>query len=125
MALKENVAKLLDEQVNKELYSAYLYLAFADYYEERGLKGFANWYMIQVQEEVSHAKILRRYLLDNGAKVTLSAIAAADVALCRRRRASQEGPRPRAVRDRLDQRAATPPPRTPATSAPCSCSTGS
>ena len=80
MALKENVAKLLDEQVNKELYSAYLYLAFADYYEERGLKGFANWYIIQVQEEVSHAKILRRYLLDNGAKVTLSAIAAADVA---------------------------------------------
>ena len=80
MALDPKVAKLLDEQVNKELYSAYLYLAFANYYEERGLKGFANWYIIQVQEEVSHAKILRRYLLDNGATVTLSAIEAAEVA---------------------------------------------
>ncbi len=74
MALNEKVADILNKQVNKELYSAYLYLTFADYYEDRGLKGYANWYMIQVQEEVAHAKILRRYLLDNDAKVTLEAI---------------------------------------------------
>ena len=35
---------ILNEQINAELYSAYLYLTFADYYEDRGLKGFANWY---------------------------------------------------------------------------------
>ena len=55
MALDAKVGDLLNTQVNKELYSAYLYLTFADYYEGRGLKGFANWYMVQVEEEVSHA----------------------------------------------------------------------
>ena len=75
MALDSKVADILNVQINKELYSAYLYLDIADYYEDRGLKGFANWYMVQVEEEVAHAKILRRYLLDNGCKVTLEAIA--------------------------------------------------
>ncbi len=75
MALDSKVADILNAQINKELYSAYLYLEIADYYEGRGLKGFANWYMIQVQEEVAHAKILRRYLLDNDCKVTLEAVA--------------------------------------------------
>ncbi len=74
MALESKVAKLLNNQINKELYSAYLYLTMADYYEDRGLKGFANWYMVQVEEEVSHAKILRRYLLDNDYKPTMLAI---------------------------------------------------
>ena len=74
MAINENVAKVLEDQINKELYSAYLYLTFADYYEDRGLKGFANWYMIQVQEETDHAKALRRYLLDNDYKPTMEAI---------------------------------------------------
>ena len=50
------------------------YLSFADYYEERGLKGFANWYLIQAQEERDHALIMRNYLHSNGEKVTLSAI---------------------------------------------------
>ena len=68
MAMNENVAKVLEEQINKELYSAYLYLTFADYYEDRGLKGFANWYEIQVKEEVDHAMAMRRYLLDNDYK---------------------------------------------------------
>ena len=75
MALTTQVADLLNDQINKELYSAYYYFTFADYYEARGLKGFANWYMIQVEEELSHAKILRRYLLDNGVKVSMAAIA--------------------------------------------------
>ena len=44
------VYELLNDQINKELYSAYLYLSFADYYEEEGLEGFANWYEIQAQE---------------------------------------------------------------------------
>ena len=74
MALDAKVGDLLNTQVNKELYSAYLYLTFADYYEGRGLKGFANWHMVQVEEEVSHAKILRRYLLDNDYDVRMMAI---------------------------------------------------
>lgn len=78
MAMNDKLAELLNHQINEELYSAYLYLTFADYYEDRGLKGFANWYMIQVQEEVSHAKILRRYLLDNDVAVKMFAIAEPD-----------------------------------------------
>ena len=72
------LAELLNNQINEELYSAYLYLTFADYYEGRGLKGFANWYMVQVEEEMAHAKILRRYLLDNDADVKMLAIAQPD-----------------------------------------------
>ena len=78
MALDKSVAELMNKQINEELFSAYLYLTFADYYEDRGLKGFANWYMVQVQEEVSHAKILRRYLLDNDVQVKMLAIAEPD-----------------------------------------------
>lgn len=78
MALDKKVGDTLNAQINKELYSAYLYLTFADYYEDRGLKGFANWYMVQVQEEIAHAKILRRYLLDNDYQVKMAAIAEPD-----------------------------------------------
>lgn len=78
MAMNQKVAEVLENQINKELYSAYLYLTFADYYEDRGLKGFANWYMIQVQEEMDHAKALRRYLLDNDYTPTMEAIAKPD-----------------------------------------------
>lgn len=74
MALDPEVAGLMNTQINKELYSAYLYLTFADYYDRRGLKGYENWYMVQVQEELAHAKILRRYLLDNEVDVEMLAI---------------------------------------------------
>ena len=53
--LNEKVAQLINEQVNKEFYSAYLYLDFANYYASKGLAGFANWYKIQAQEERDHA----------------------------------------------------------------------
>ena len=56
--MNENVAKLLNEQVNKEFYSAYLYLDFANYYAEAGLDGFANWYRVQAQEERSRNAVL-------------------------------------------------------------------
>lgn len=72
------VYELINDQINKELYSAYLYLSFADYYEEEGLEGFANWYEIQAQEERDHALIFRNYLHDNGCQVKLGAIAAPD-----------------------------------------------
>ena len=72
------VYELLYDQINKELYSAYLFVSFADYYEEEGLTGFANWYMIQAAEERDLALKIRDYLHDNGCKVVLGAIAAPD-----------------------------------------------
>lgn len=76
--LDKKIAKLLNEQVNKELYSAYLYLDFANYYEDEGLDGFAHWYEIQAQEERDHAFSMRRYLIDNGCRVTFDQIAKPD-----------------------------------------------
>ncbi len=76
--MDKTVRKLLNQQINKELYSAYLYMTFADYYEEEGLKGYANWYMIQAAEERDHALILRNYLHASGEKVTMTAIAKPD-----------------------------------------------
>ncbi|MCI8399966.1 MAG: ferritin [Oscillibacter sp.] len=76
--LQEKVAALLNDQVNKEFYSAYLYLDFSNYFEARGLDGFANWYKIQAQEERDHAMLFYQYLQNNNAKVTLEAIAKPD-----------------------------------------------
>ena len=68
------VSKLLNEQITKELYSAYLYLDFSVFYEQQGLDGFANWYMIQAQEERDHAMLFLKYLQQNGEKVELGAV---------------------------------------------------
>ncbi len=72
--LNEKIAKLINEQINKELYSGYLYLDFANYYADEGLDGFAHWYEIQAMEERDHAMMMRRYLIDNGIRVTFDAI---------------------------------------------------
>ena len=79
--LNQKVVQLLNDQVNKEFYSAYLYLDFANYYTEQGLQGFANWYKVQAQEERDHAMLFIQYLQNNGEKVTLSSIAQPDIAL--------------------------------------------
>ena len=46
MALDSKVGEILNKQINKEFYSAYLYLTFADFFEDKGLKGFANCYSV-------------------------------------------------------------------------------
>ena len=74
--LNENVAKLLNEQINKELYSAYLYMDIANYYADQSLGGFENWFFVQTKEERDHAMLFRQYLLNNSELVTLTAIAA-------------------------------------------------
>lgn len=79
--LDKKVSKLLNEQITKELYSAYLYLDFSNYFEDRGLDGFASWYMIQAQEERDHAMLFYQYLQNNNQKVTLEAIAKPDKVL--------------------------------------------
>lgn len=53
--LDSKVADLLNDQINKEMYSAYLYLDFANFYTHKGLNGYANWYNIQAKEEMDHA----------------------------------------------------------------------
>lgn len=72
--LDKQVAKLLNQQINKELYSAYLYLNFSIYYQEQGLDGFSNWYMIQTQEERDHAMLILKYMQNNGENVMLDTV---------------------------------------------------
>ena len=76
--MNKKVADLLNDQINKEFYPAYLYLDMSNYFERRGLNGFANWYMIQAQEERDHAMLFYRYMLNNDCTVTLDAIAKPD-----------------------------------------------
>lgn len=68
------VPALLNEQVTKEFYSAYLYLGFANYYSEKGLKGFENWFRVQAKEERDHAMLFIDYMHQNDMSVTLEAI---------------------------------------------------
>lgn len=72
------VSALLNEQINKELYSAYLYLDMANFYNEKGLDGYSNWYEIQAKEEQDHAMLMYQYLHNNNQKVALEAIAKPD-----------------------------------------------
>ena len=79
--LDKKVVELLNQQVNKEFYSAYLYLDFSNYYYDQGLDGFGNWYKIQAQEERDHAMLFMQYMQNNGEKVVLDAIAKPGVEL--------------------------------------------
>lgn len=72
--MNEKVAKLINDQITHEFYSAYLYLDFANYYASVGLDGFENWYKVQAQEEQAHALLFYQYLQNNDIKVTLNAI---------------------------------------------------
>ena len=76
--MNETIARLLNEQINKEFYSAYLYLDMSNYYDEMDLDGYANYYMIQAQEERDHALLFMKYMQNNGLKVTLEAIGKPD-----------------------------------------------
>ncbi|QHQ61264.1 ferritin [Anaerocolumna sedimenticola] len=76
--LNQEVVKLLNEQINKEFYSAYLYMDMANYYADQSLSGFENWFFVQMQEERDHAMLFRQYLLNNSETVLLAAISAPD-----------------------------------------------
>lgn len=76
--MDKKVSGLLNDQVNKELYSAYLYLDMANFYASKGLDGFANWYEIQAKEEQDHAMLIYKYLHNNSQEITLEAIAKPD-----------------------------------------------
>ena len=89
--LDKKVVELLNQQVNKELYSAYLYLDFSNYYYDEGLDGFGNWYKIQAQEERDHAMLFIQYLQNNGEKVVLEAIDKPAVEITGAKSVLQEG----------------------------------
>ena len=72
--VSKKVHELLNQQINKEFYSAYLYLDFSNYFKAKGLDGFANWYLIQAQEERDHAMLFYTYLQNENEKVTLLGI---------------------------------------------------
>ncbi len=72
--LAKNVVELLNQQVNKEFYSAYLYLDFSNFCYDQGLDGFGNWYRVQAQEERDHAMLFVQYLQNNGERAVLEAI---------------------------------------------------
>ena len=65
----------LNEQINFELFSAYLYLSMSAHFEAQNLPGFANWMRVQYQEETGHAMKFYKYVLDRNGIVTLKAIA--------------------------------------------------
>ena len=73
--LDKKVAELLNEQINKEFYSAYLYLEFSAFFEDEGLDGFANWYKVQAQEERDHAMLMFQYLQNNNVRPAREAVA--------------------------------------------------
>jgi len=72
--LKKSVLDALNDQINKELYSSYLYLAMAAYCEANNLPGSAVWMKLQAQEEHEHGMKLYEYVNAQGAEVVLEAI---------------------------------------------------
>ena len=73
--LKKEIKDLMNAQINKELFSAYLYLDVANHYIDKGLEGFGNWYDVQAMEEKDHAFLMRQFIQNNGERVELEAIA--------------------------------------------------
>ena len=72
--MNKKIESAINKQINAEMYSAYLYLAMASYFEKDGLSGFANWMQIQAQEEMVHAMKFYNYVFERGGTVELEAI---------------------------------------------------
>jgi ferritin len=72
--ISDKMVKGITRQINREIYSGYFYLAMASYAQDAGLAGVANWFNIQLQEELSHAKKLYDYLQQQNVRVMLESI---------------------------------------------------
>jgi len=72
--LSKKMEKMLNDQINAELYSSYLYLAMAAFFDSKGLSGFSAWMKAQTQEEVAHAMIFYNHITERGGEVVLDAI---------------------------------------------------
>jgi ferritin len=74
--IKEPVLKALNDQVNAEYFSAYLYLAMSAYADRAGFKGVANWLSVQAKEEMAHGTRIYRHVLERGASPSFTDIKA-------------------------------------------------
>ncbi|MBD3171520.1 ferritin [Candidatus Bathyarchaeota archaeon] len=74
--IDEKILEELNQQVQEETYSGYIYLAMAAWLDEEGYKGMANWMRVQAREEKIHADIFYNYILERGGHVKLQAIEA-------------------------------------------------
>lgn len=72
--ISERIEGLLNDQVNKELFSSYLYLSMEAYFESLNLPGFAHWFRVQAQEERDHALLIFEYINRVGGRVKLASI---------------------------------------------------
>ena len=72
--ISKKMEKALNEQVNAELYSAYLYLSMEAYFKSLNLNGFATWMRVQTQEEVAHAMKIYGFIDERGGRIALKAI---------------------------------------------------
>lgn len=72
--LKEKIEQALNDQLNAEMYSAYLYLSMSAYFQSLSLGGFANWMRVQAQEELVHAMKFYDFVNERGGRVTLKPI---------------------------------------------------
>jgi ferritin len=72
--ISEKMSKALNEQINKEMYSGYLYMSMSSFFSDKGLDGFATWFMVQYHEEMFHAMKIYQYLFDQGSKAVLASI---------------------------------------------------
>lgn len=72
--ISKKMEKALNEQVNAELFSAYLYLSMEAYFKSLNLNGFANWMRVQTQEEVVHATKIYEFINERAGRITLKAI---------------------------------------------------
>lgn len=73
--ISDKMQKAINEQIEKELYSEYLYLSMATYFAENNLDGFAHWFFKQAEEEHGHAMKFMRYLIERGGNVKVPGIA--------------------------------------------------
>ena len=74
--ISKNITKALSEQINAEIYSAYLYLAMSARADRIGFKGFAHWLYVQFQEEMEHGLHIHQHILERGEEPAYAAIAA-------------------------------------------------
>ena len=72
--IKEKMQDAINEQIQAEFYSAYMYLSMSAYFEAKNLPGFAKWLQVQFHEEQAHALKFYEFLTDRGGRVQLSAI---------------------------------------------------
>jgi len=72
--ISKKMQKAINDQINAELHSAYIYLSMSEYFKSLNLDGFANWMTVQTQEEISHAMKFSHYVNERGGRVLLAPI---------------------------------------------------